>query len=74
MPQMRQALRLDAGNCGEGGQVHVRDGIEDSVGSSGKCDGGQGNIEFVASNFGGAQSYANAGIIQNSWRETTAGG
>lgn len=43
------------------------------VGSSGSCANGQGNIQYSGNAFGSIQSYANAGIIQNSWREITAG-
>jgi hypothetical protein len=62
-----------------GGNVCVRGGIivegtgTTSVGSSGNACGGEANVVFDPTAFGAVKSLATAGIVQNTWRELTAG-
>lgn len=62
-----------------GGNVCVRGGIivegtgTTSIGSSGNACNGQANVVFEPTAFGSVKSLATAGIVQNTWRELTAG-
>jgi hypothetical protein len=44
-----------------------------ALGSSGNSGGGQANLIYDPTVFPPMQAYGTAGIIQNTWREITAG-
>jgi hypothetical protein len=62
-----------------GGNVCVRGGViiegtaAASIGSSGNACNGQANLVFDPTAFGAVKSLSTAGIVQNTWRELTAG-
>jgi hypothetical protein len=74
-PQTTSSVIVDLG-----GNVCVRGGVivDDpygtiNVGSSGNACNGQANLAFDPIAFGAVKSLATAGIVQNTWRELTAG-
>jgi hypothetical protein len=74
------ALQNTTGTVVElGGNVCVRGGIivegdgTTSIGSSGNACNGEANVVFDPTAFGSVRSLATAGIVQNTWRELTAG-
>ena len=58
--------------CVRGGVIVEGSGAT-SVGSSGNSCNGEANLVFDPIAFGAVKSLATAGIVQNTWRELTAG-
>jgi hypothetical protein len=63
---------LGGNACVEGGVLVEGNGAI-HAGASGNACGDHGNIKFNPYMFGAVKSLANAGIIQNTWRELTPG-
>jgi hypothetical protein len=66
-------VELSGNPCIRGGVMVEGNGML-KVGSSGSgCGSGRGNIVFDPDMFFSVKSIANAGVVQDSWRELTAG-
>jgi hypothetical protein len=65
-------IDLGGNGCVEGGVLVEGNGAT-HAGASGNACGGNGNIKYNPYMYGAVKSLANAGIIQNTWRELTPG-